>query len=338
MLITSLPCQWKPPKKRKESTMQMSEATFTKHAYDKKEKRKSKLLEDFDPRPLEFRGTAADHLPALLQKIRGENLCVSLLFDKKYHYWDSSALCSPDPELPNVTALKSTVDAFKASLAVTDDDIHRIERETVGQRKSSHWFDFRRYRITASIFGTILRRKSDIPPDSLVLRILQPKNFTSAATEWGIQRELAVIEEYVRHQQSHGHSNLSVAACGFYISKSHPYLGASPDGAIYDPSTPAAPFGFLEIKCPYAHRNVTPMEASLTSGFCSRQVSTDGTTQLCLRETHPYFAQVQGQMAIGCRPWSDFVLYTLKGISIQRISFNKDYWEKNIAAKPSRLL
>ena len=72
--ITSLPRQWKPPKKGKESTMQMSKATFTKDTYDKKEKRKSKLLEDFDPHPLE-----ADHLHALLQKIRDENLCVIAL-------------------------------------------------------------------------------------------------------------------------------------------------------------------------------------------------------------------------------------------------------------------
>ena len=66
--VTSLPCLWKPPKKSEESTMQMSEATFTKHTYDKTKKRKLKRLEDFDPRPLEFRGTAANHLPALLQK------------------------------------------------------------------------------------------------------------------------------------------------------------------------------------------------------------------------------------------------------------------------------
>ena len=66
--VTSLPCLWKPPKKRKESTMQMSEATFTTHTYDKTKKRKLKQLEYFDPRPLEFRGTAANHLPALLQK------------------------------------------------------------------------------------------------------------------------------------------------------------------------------------------------------------------------------------------------------------------------------
>ena len=49
-----------------------------------------------------------------------------------------------------------------------------------------------------------------------------------------------------------------VAPCGFFISKSHPFLGASPDGAVYDPSSLNQPFGFLEIKCPYKHKNVTP--------------------------------------------------------------------------------
>ena len=49
--------------------MQMSEANFTKHVYDKKKKREVKPLEGFDPRPLEFRGTAGDRLPALLQNI-----------------------------------------------------------------------------------------------------------------------------------------------------------------------------------------------------------------------------------------------------------------------------
>ena len=60
---------------------------------------------------------------------------------------------------------------------------------------------------------------------------------------------------------------------------------------VYDPLSLNEPFGFLEIKCPYTHRNVTPMEASLTSGFCStRKILTDGTMQL---------------MAIGGRTWCD---------------------------------
>ena len=52
--------------------------------------------------------------------------------------------------------------------------------------------------------------------------------------------------------------------------------------------------------------------------------------QLHLRENHPYYAQVQGLMAIGGRTWCDFVLFTTKGISVQRISFNIDYWGKTL--------
>jgi len=38
-------------------------------------------------------------------------------------------------------------------------------------------------------------------------------------------------------------------------------------------------------------------------------------------------------MAVGDRPWCDFVVYTTKGISVQRIEFDKDYWEKTLLPK-----
>ena len=31
-------------------------------------------------------------------------------------------------------------------------------------------------------------------------------------------------------------------------------------------------FGFIEVKCPFVQRDFSPLEASLTSGFCCRQV------------------------------------------------------------------
>ena len=58
--VTSLPCQWKPPKKRKESTLQIADAIFEKHDYEKPVKLKVMSLKDFDPRPPQFRGTAKD--------------------------------------------------------------------------------------------------------------------------------------------------------------------------------------------------------------------------------------------------------------------------------------
>ena len=37
--------------------------------------------------------------------------------------------------------------------------------------------------------------------------------------------------------------------------------------------------------------------------------------------------QVQGQMAITGAAWCDFVVYTLKGMSIQRIKFDQQFWD-----------
>ena len=47
--VTLLPCLWKAPRKRKQSTIPMSEAVFQKHDYNKPVKRSIKLVEDFDP-------------------------------------------------------------------------------------------------------------------------------------------------------------------------------------------------------------------------------------------------------------------------------------------------
>ena len=223
-------------------------------------------MESFDPRPIKYRGTAKDHLPSLLEKVRGKSLCVSLLFDESCQ--NSVTEDSPvDTALPSIESLKNMVQSFKASLSVTEDRIRKIERDTREQQNNSLWYEVRRNRLTASLFGTILQRKPDTPSDSLVLRILQPKQFTSRATDWGKTHERIAIEKYVEFQHDHGHPSLTVTASGFYISMTDPYLGASPDGAVYDPSNASQPFGFVEVKCPYTARNMTPVEACLQPNF-----------------------------------------------------------------------
>ena len=333
--VTSLPCQWKPPKQRKESTLPIAQARFEKHTFGKTKKRKYSLLEDFDPRPTQYRGTAKDHMPTLLDKIRGKSLCLSLLFDKSCQ--NNNITHSPaDTNMPSIESLKRTVEAFKSSLKVSEEAIRKIENETREQRASSLWYEARRYRLTASIFGTVLQRKPDTPPDSLVLRILQPKQFTTPATEWGKTHESVAITSYVQYQHSHGHSSLTVTPVGFHISLTHPYLGASPDGAVYDPSTESEPFGFVEVKCPYTARNMTPVEAcSSSSFFCTLLQNSDDSDRVNLRTNHHYYAQVQGQLAIGGRPWCDFVAYTTKGINVQRIKFDNNYWENILLPKLS---
>ena len=79
--VTSYACQWKPPRKRKESYTKISEAKFEKHVYGTLKKRELLNLEEVDSRPPEYRGTANAELGTFLDKVRGRVLCVSMLFD-----------------------------------------------------------------------------------------------------------------------------------------------------------------------------------------------------------------------------------------------------------------
>ena len=49
----------------------------------------------------------------------------------------------------------------------------------------------------------------------------------------------------------------------------------------------------------------------------------DSAGQVKLKESHQYYAQVQGQI----RAWCDFVVYTQEGSNVQRIYFNEIFWE-----------
>ena len=97
-------------------------------------------------------------------------------------------------------------------------------------------------------------------------------------------------------------------------------------------SIPITPnIGFLEVKCPYSVRELSPIEASAAAGFFSEVDTTTGV--LKLKEKHQYYAQVHGQMGVGQRPWCDFVTYTMKGLSVQRIPFNSSFWTDKLLPK-----
>lgn len=211
--------------------------------------------------------------------------------------------------------------------------MREIEQSTRDQSQSSLWYSVRRYRITASHFGDVYRRLPTTPPQSLVLRIQEPKRFFSEATEWGQKHEDIALQKYREKQHESGHHGLYYCKSGFVISQKHPFLGASPDAVIHDP-TNDNPFGLAEVKSPYSKRHMTPVEAARVTDFCSTlEMDSDGQECLKLKHTHPYYSQVQGQMAITERKWCDFIIYTDKGMNTERVPFNSEFWNKKLLPK-----
>ena len=123
--------------------------------------------------------------------------------------------------------------------------------------------------------------------------------------------------------QENGHPNLRTIRAGFMIHPLKGWLGCSPDNWVVNPDN-EDPNGLVEYKCPYSAREITPSEActSLKGFFCNLE-----NGKAVLKRNHNYYYQVQGTMAITGRKWCDFTVWTPKGLSIERISFDKKFWD-----------
>lgn len=150
--------------------------------------------------------------------------------------------------------------------------------------------------------------------------LLHPTPFTSRFTAHGNKYESVALREYQKYMHTIKKPVL-VYKSGLVISREDPYLGASPDGKVIDKGC-TQHFGLLEIKCPQTKFMVTPLEACSDPNFFSENLN--GKPKL--KPSHMYYKQVQGQLGITGTRWCDFVVYTCKGISIERITYDQQFW------------
>ena len=108
------------------------------------------------------------------------------------------------------------------------------------------------------------------------------------------------------------------------MSITHPWLAASPDGLVTDPQEESA--GVVEYKNPYNARDMMISEAVEKVKDCCLTHNEDG--HLRLKESHPYYYQVQATMFCTKRNWCDFVVNTTQDLHIERIRFNEPFWAK----------
>ena len=276
-----------------------------------------------------------------LKKVKGKCLGVSVLLDKDTTVWNDynsvsdiqHAVPPTNVHLPSRKELMELVASFKKSLELSPQQIRELEQNTREQYQSLLWYSAPRYRLTASTFGRIYQLLPTTPPDSLVKQLLHSQSFSTNATEWGKENEPIALQKYVQHQLSTGHTGLVTCSAGFVVSEEYPFLGASPDAFVYDPSS-TNQLGLAEIKCPYKYRELHPEDASQQTDFCCKlSTRSDGTKVVQLKRRHPYYSQIQGQLAITDRKWCDFVVYTKKGISIERIDNDTEFWENKLLPK-----
>ena len=212
---------------------------------------------------------------------------------------------------------------YIAKVKITESQGEAIKRDTIGQGSNDDslykWLAERRYRITASNAGSIAKRKATTKVASAVKQLLYSKFTGNTATRWGILQENSTKEQYLEHKKKES-PDISAIPTGLVVSIEHPWLAASPDGLVYDP-TEDPPNGLVEFKNPYATRNVPLREATIkTKGFCLQIMDI-----LQLKKNHDYFYQIQCTMFCTQRKWCDLVVRT-QDIHIERITYDDDFW------------
>ncbi len=227
---------------------------------------------------------------------------------------------------PTYTNIPQDILNFMQEMSLSMDEVRELEKNTREQSNSDLWKSSRLKRFTASCFGELARKRPNGKWDSFMKKTTCVSTTSVSAMpaplRHGLLNEDAAAERYKQYLCDDGRP-VTVEGCGFVVRPDIPYMGCSPDRKVIDPN--AHPhLGIVEVKCLFKYQMITPMEAAQIKDdkFCLEL--RNGTLQL--KTSHKYYYQVQGQMALSGVKWCDFVVYSLKGMFVQRIPYNHDFW------------
>ena len=238
----------------------------------------------------------------------------------KYH------IISPPKQQPlSLDEISERCKKIKCKLFVSENEIKKIEKETRGQSDNPKWFAYRFGRVTASKCHRVAcPHKSSTSPSKIVKEVLNynPSVQTNAMRD-GIKNEKLAVTDYVKKMQQEGHCDLKVEDCGFFVSKHHGFIGASPDGLVTDPSV-ENPLGIIEVKNIIVKDSEDLSLALVRKSICKK----DGM----VNKRHMYYYQMQQQLYVVNRTWCDFVVRASNGeLYCKRVPYDPKWWIEKFA-------
>lgn len=222
--------------------------------------------------------------------------------------------------------LSEVIEEVFSTIKLTELECIRLELATRGQASNMYWRKIRTVLITASNFKLVCTRKPTTAPDNLVKMLrgyTEPPPYVKSLV-YGRKMESVALRAY-GNQHIKQCGPIEISHAGLKINPKYPYLGASIDGLVMCPV--CGPI-IVEIKCPYGTKDYTwrkmkPLTIAENKKFYSSIV--DG--KLRLKSSHQYYYQVQAQMGIYQIDNADFVIWTQKDISVERVPFNIEFWK-----------
>ena len=349
--------EWNQPRKRRLDSREVEEIAFVKEEYGKNKRHSGTMV--FDPRPIELQCTSPGEVSALRNSLADVGKDIAFLHllslpapipsrsgNQKHtiqghvvymymyplclgdiplpltpiaHCERESALLASQPQPPCLQQISKACEKFLRSLSYSPEQARAVERATIKQRDCKRWHEERKFRITASNFGLISKRQRNHLSLTKQLLYKGSTGLSVPSLMWGQQHEADALEVY---KQSLG-EEFSMERGGIFISLDHGFLGASPDALVKDRD--GITVKLVEVKCPYKARQTTVCDMCRDGSF---YCSLDSNSQPKLKDSHEYYFQVQGQMAVSNIHVCDFVVWTPMECTIECIQFDKQFWSE----------
>lgn len=200
-----------------------------------------------------------------------------------------------------------------------------IFQKTLSQSTSNlkFWFSQRAGRITASNFYKVCHMKETTNSKNTVKLLTNycplSEDSTPHQFSWGHEEEVVAIKEYIKKHRTK-HRGLEVFQSGLIVDKQYPYMGASPDRIQVCKCCAKT---LLEVKSIFSERNLQPHVAA---AHCLGIVA----GKYYVKKETSWSYQIQGQLALARLEQCNLIMYTLKGILVVPVKFDKELWDKMV--------
>ncbi|XP_026740625.1 uncharacterized protein LOC113503032 [Trichoplusia ni] len=202
---------------------------------------------------------------------------------------------------------------YKKYVAVTNEDIINICCNTMKQSDCPNWYAIRHLRITASKNIHSIKSRKTKSIESLVSSILKPKKIDCVATRYGLCNEKDAILLYEKI------NFCKVKTVGAIISKEQPWLCVSIDGVVVEDGCVTK---LVEVKCPISCEKKPVVD--FANNLCNVDYLVLINNVLEIRQSHPYYTQVQSQMYVTGMTICDIFVYSpLRNASVA-VQVNRD--------------
>lgn len=336
---TSQPCAWNVPTKRKLNTEPIQCLKFQKHEWGRKSKHSPR--DQNDVRAPHQRTMSDGDIKQFYDKVKevemktGKKMGLSFILPHSLpeesdccvnKSTDSEAECpvgtmhkwklvSPYKVHPvSMEEIASKADRVKQRLFDSGKEREEVEKATRDQHNSMLWYSVRQPRITASKTKRCLMKETTSPTKAISEVLMYKPNIQTRLMKEGIEMEPKIIERFSKET-----GNI-VNKCGFFISESHPFLGASPDGITERGN-------IIEVK-----KVTSKEEESMEDTLCRLGIYKKNGDQISINTKHKYYCQIQQQLFCSDVNTSSSHFIVSNGIWMhhEEVAFDNSFWKSAI--------